>query len=373
MRRGPFVPGRNADPAVLAVKNAHLWDRRVAPINELADAVADSECIRRGLVLYVDPQFGGVAAAVLALLDNPSTKAEAGTGSGLLSPENDDPSARYCAEVYNNFSLTPGQVVHWTVAPAPIAGIKNGSSSAEERRRGARWLPELLELLPNLRVILLMGDMALDGWKKSGLARAGIVIPDKVPHPSGRGMANLDAPQRLHRAMVETMRLLDGPNRAFPPEPASSAKRAPPATSQRTRATSPAPTPVSAPTPMLAEPALSDGELWDWWPTLGHYSSPGSNPWGTSGSRQRVEAAIDRHDGYGNKTSLIARHTPAGWVLEAKRGQGHTAEMKPRQANRYIRARGGGSRGEQGPVPPTAELTRPTDDLDQVGREKVTL
>lgn len=107
MRSGPFVPGRNAVPAVLAVKHAHIRDRHVAPINALADRVADAEGFPRGRVPYVDPQLGGADAEVLALLDNPSTKAEAGTGSGLLSLENDDPTARNCAKAYNNFGLTP--------------------------------------------------------------------------------------------------------------------------------------------------------------------------------------------------------------------------------------------------------------------------
>ena len=109
MCRGPFVPGRNAHSVALDVKWSRLWDSHVAPINALADDVADSEGLERGLVPYVDPQFGGIHATVLALLDNPSTKAEAGTGSGLLSVENDDWTARNCAKYYNEFGLTPGQ------------------------------------------------------------------------------------------------------------------------------------------------------------------------------------------------------------------------------------------------------------------------
>lgn len=360
MRSGPFVPGRNAVPAVLAVKLAHIRDRHVAPINALADRVADAEGFARGLVPYVDPQLGGVDAEVLALLDNPSTKAEAGTGSGLLSLENDDLTARNCAKAYNAFGLTPGKVVHWNVAPAPIAGAKNGRSSASERVRGARWLRELLELLPNLRVILLMGDMARDGWMKSGIDAVGVFIPADVPHPSGKGMANTDAHLRLHRGMVATMAAFDGPGRNFPPEPAASAKRGPHAARRPARAAAQAP----ALTPAPAEPELSNGELWGWWPTFEHYSSPGSHPWGTSRSRRRVEAAIDRHNGHPRKASPIARLTPAGWVLDAKRGKGTTTEMKPRQAGLYVKARGGGSWGNQGDVPPTVELTRPTTDLD---------
>ncbi|MCT2302595.1 uracil-DNA glycosylase [Dietzia cinnamea] len=386
IRRGPFVPGRNADPDVLAVKRAHIRDPHVAPINALADRVADAEGIDRGLVPYVDPQMGGVEAAVLALLDNPSTKAEAGTGSGLLSLENDDRTARFCAEQYNRFGLAPGEVVHWNAAPAPVAGAKNGASTAAERARGARWLHDLLDLLPNLQVVLLMGRNARDGWRRSGLAPAGILIPAQVPHPSGRGMANTDAHPRLHRGLAATMTALHGPGLATPPAPSVSGHRKATSTPPRSPAAVkpasqiPASTAVnpdltvrtgwqgdavtSLPSPQ-SQPIRSDGAVWGWWPTFEHYSSTGSNPWGVSTNLKQVEAAIDRHDGPPRKMSPIARLTSTGWVLEAKRGNGRTVEMKPRQADRYINARAGGPWGNQGKVPPSSELTRPTVHLDK--------
>ncbi|MGC5303797.1 hypothetical protein, partial [Dietzia kunjamensis] len=318
---------------------------------------------------YVDPQMGGVEATVLALLDNPSTKSEAGTGSGLLSLENDDRTARLCAEKYNEYGLTPGEVVHWNVAPAPIAGIKNGASTGEERARGALWLRELLSLLSNLRVILLMGDNARDGWKLSGLAPAGILIPAEVPHPSGRGMGNRDAKLRLHRGLVETMTELHGPDLVFPPEPADSGQPSPrPAKQPRQAAKKAALTP-QPPVTFSDAPLLSDGQLWGWWPSFEHYSSTGSNPWGTSRSIARLEAAIDRYALPPRKKGAIARLGSAGWLLEAKRGNnGQTIEMTSDQATKYFSARNGGSWGNQGKVPPAAELTRSIEDLWAVSR-----
>lgn len=77
--------GRNADPAVVAEKKRRIHDPHVAPLNALANRIADAEGLPHGYVPYVDPDQGGIDARVLVLLDNPSTKAEAGTGSGLLS------------------------------------------------------------------------------------------------------------------------------------------------------------------------------------------------------------------------------------------------------------------------------------------------
>ena len=333
---GPFVPGRNADPAALAVKRAHLRDPHVQPFNDLADAIADSEGIPRGFVPYVDPQLGGVNATVLALLDNPSTKAEAGTGSGLLSLENNDLTAKNCAAFYNNLGLRPGQFVHWNVAPAPIAGEKNGQSSNSERERGARWLKDIVELLPNLRVILLMGDNARDGWKKSGLNPDGVFIPLDVPHPSQRGLNNREGRVRLRRALLETKKVLED-------------DRKPRRTLQ---------------SPRQAAVAELSGKR-AWWPTFEHYCAPGSNPWGVSSSFKEVERAADRYRGRPGKWCVIARRSGSDWTLVARRKDQFTKELASYQVEKYDAARAGGPRGNLGKVPQPAELRFPTRDLDR--------
>lgn len=92
------VNGRNADPSVVAAKMARIREPHVAPLNELADRVADAEGLHRGEVPYVDPDTGGINARMLVLLDNPSTKAESTSGSGLFSLDNNDRTARNCRE-----------------------------------------------------------------------------------------------------------------------------------------------------------------------------------------------------------------------------------------------------------------------------------
>ncbi|WP_346425944.1 hypothetical protein [Williamsia sp. 1135] len=66
--------GRNAEPAVVADKMSRIRDAHVAPLNRLADNIADSQGLPRGHVPYVDPDQGGVNARLLVLLDNPSRK-----------------------------------------------------------------------------------------------------------------------------------------------------------------------------------------------------------------------------------------------------------------------------------------------------------
>ncbi|MCT1641401.1 uracil-DNA glycosylase [Dietzia cinnamea] len=341
MRTGPFVPGRNADPHALALKKGHLRDPHVAAINALADAIADAEGIDRGSVPYVDPQLGGVEARVLVLLDNPSTKAEAGIGSGLLSLENDDRTARNCAAFYNDLDLAPGLFVHWNVAPAPIAGVKNGGSSPDERERGAAWLRELVDLLPDLRVVLLMGEHARDGWKRTGLSLPGVHIPEDVPHPSQRGLNNRDGRVRLRRALLEVTEVLNGKRTV--------------ASSDTGRSSSPAPT---------AAPTRTESRVWAWWPTFEHYCASGSTPRGVSSDFKTIERAIDHSELPTGKWGVIARRSGPDWTIVARRKNGRTVELADYQAVKYDGARSSGLRGNLGPVPPGHELTMPTRDLD---------
>ncbi|MBE5469552.1 uracil-DNA glycosylase [Mycobacteroides abscessus] len=184
-----IVNGRNADQAVVDEKMRRIRDPHVKPLNDLADRIADAEGLPHGHVPYVDPDVGGVNARMLVLLDNPSTKAEPHTGSGLLSPDNNDWTARNIREAYARHGVDHGDVVHWNVAPFPVAGVKNGGSTAAERARAARWTREVVELLPNLEIVLLLGAAARDGWKRAGITRTDLYVPPgNIPHCSMRGL-----------------------------------------------------------------------------------------------------------------------------------------------------------------------------------------
>ena len=200
---GP-VNGRNADPNVVAAKMARIREPHVAPLNELADRVADTEGLRRGEVPYVDPDTGGVNARMLVLLDNPSTKAESTSGSGLLSLDNNDRTARNCREAYARHGVDWVDVVHWNVVPFPVAGVKNGGSTPAERARGARWTREVVDLLPKLEIVLLLGGSARDGWRRASITRAGIYVPaGKIPHCSMRGLNTAGGRERFEAAIAD--------------------------------------------------------------------------------------------------------------------------------------------------------------------------
>ncbi|CAM4321247.1 uracil-DNA glycosylase [Nocardia ninae] len=201
--------GRNADRTVRDEKKSRIRQSHVAPLNHLADHIADAEGLPRGFVPYVDPDQGGVHARVLVLLDNPSTKAQAARdgGSGLLSLDNDDWTAKNCREAYAANGIDWSQVVHWNVCPFPISR-DNGGSTAAERSRGARWTREMVDLLPELEIVLCLGRAAEDGWKRAAVRRSLYIFPRGVPHCSRRGLASPPARERFESAIAQLALML---------------------------------------------------------------------------------------------------------------------------------------------------------------------
>lgn len=203
------IYGRNAYPEIRKAKQDRIREPHVALLNDLADEIAAAEGLGVGDVPYVDPDLGGSNARALVMLDNPGTKAKAGTGSGLLSLDNNDPTARCLREAYERHHIAWSDIVAWNAVPFPTA--KRGSSAAE-RQAGARWIRELVHLCPNLEFVLPLGVAARDGWKRAGLPKP-VAVPGitwDVPHCSRLGLNQPGASERFEAAIKHLAKALNG-------------------------------------------------------------------------------------------------------------------------------------------------------------------
>lgn len=97
----------------------------------------------------------------------------AATGSGLLSLDNNDRTARNARDAYARHGVSQSDVVHWDVVPFPVSGLKNGGSTPAERQRDALWNREVVELLPALEIVLMPGAAVRDGWRRGRSRSAG--------------------------------------------------------------------------------------------------------------------------------------------------------------------------------------------------------
>lgn len=176
-------PRMHKDPAFLAAKQARWGEPHIAPINALSLLMT-----RAGLgdVPRIDPDSGGVHARVMLLLEAPA-RAAAHT-SGMLSADNDDATAQHVWEAYAQSGLPRAWGIHWNVVPWYV-GTENKirAVTPAETWQGVRWTRQLLDLLPNLRVVVAMGVAARNGAAllEDALAVRGIELLTCV-HPSPR-------------------------------------------------------------------------------------------------------------------------------------------------------------------------------------------
>lgn len=156
----PDLHGRMADPTYRAAALAAVHDEPVAAINELVDDLRTSD---RGWVPYVAPTFGGTNAEVLLLYRDPGpmTNPEL-RGSGCLSAENADDSARRLAWLLDAVGLDQQRCTGWNAYPWYI----NRAPQAAELDAGVDPLLRVLALLPDIRVAILCGAHAQDSWKR---------------------------------------------------------------------------------------------------------------------------------------------------------------------------------------------------------------
>lgn len=116
----------------------------------------------RGVVPDFDPLDGGIDAEVLFLMEKPGpmtddTNATGRTGSGFISRDNDDPTAEATLKFMESAKIARERSILWNVIP-----WWNGTRkiSAAEHKAGSQRLAGLIDILPNLRVVVGVGARA---------------------------------------------------------------------------------------------------------------------------------------------------------------------------------------------------------------------
>lgn len=182
-------------------REQQLRDRyaaHVAPINELVDELGARDT--EGHPPYVAPMYRGVHARALAILRDPGPKAAGARGSGFLSIENDDQTAERQWGFLREAGIDVAEVVPWNAYPWYI----NAAPSKEQLGRGLEPLRRLIELMPDLRVVLLAGKDAQAAWELFGrrygewLRTRGIETVSTY-HPSRGALQHPDPAERARR------------------------------------------------------------------------------------------------------------------------------------------------------------------------------
>lgn len=181
----PQSPRGHHDPELVASKVARLDEAHIRPLTDLVRKINYS----RGSAVtpWFDPHSGGVSSRVLFLLECPGRMASTHLGSGFISADNDDQTAANFFTLREEAGLRRDVVLNWNVVPWYLpAGSRTANASSADVREAAPWLTRLIDLLPNLALVVPMGRRAQQGWtlyeQTPGSRQDLLVRP--CPHPS---------------------------------------------------------------------------------------------------------------------------------------------------------------------------------------------
>jgi len=134
---------------------------RIAPITDLVDTLRQQ---RSYDVPYVAPMYGGVEARLLTVVASPGRQTRAAPdGTGFLCIENPDPAAATVKRLMSEAGIGPREMTPWNACPWFTDGP---SPSAAELEAGVEPWVQLIGLLRGLRVLMLMGGDAQNGWRR---------------------------------------------------------------------------------------------------------------------------------------------------------------------------------------------------------------
>lgn len=183
-----ITPAEPDLPASAASSLRHEWVRehRRALLNEahvlpLVTLVSQLRDEGRGYVPDFDPLDGGVNARILFLMEKPGPKTDPRRGgSGFISRDNDDPTAAAVFTFMQNAKVDRDDAVIWNVVPWWDDTIH---IRAAEWKHGLQHLEMLMEVLPRLQAVVLVGTKA---GRAAPLFRSHGLPVWRSAHPSAR-------------------------------------------------------------------------------------------------------------------------------------------------------------------------------------------
>lgn len=141
-------------------RNERLTQLQAAHMKQLSDFVAQlrQEVGEAAVIPDFDPWDGGVDAEILFLLEAPGAKA---VQSGFISRNNPDETAKNFFELCSEAGISRSRSVVWNIVPWYIGnGSRIRPASTVDLTSGSSSLARFLDLLPRLRVIVLVGRKA---------------------------------------------------------------------------------------------------------------------------------------------------------------------------------------------------------------------
>ena len=183
---------------VKAARLEMLSQEHILPLTDFVNQIR----AEKGLtdeVPYFDPLDGGINARCLFVLEAPGGKT---LQSCFLSRNNPDETARNFFQLNQEAGLPRKETISWNIVPWYIgSGTRIRGATRKDVQEGLPYLDRLIELLPDLRVIVLVGKKAqvIRSYTGGNWLRYHIL---DCPHPSPR---NLNSRPEYRTKMLEVL------------------------------------------------------------------------------------------------------------------------------------------------------------------------
>jgi uracil-DNA glycosylase len=204
MRREPDAPKSLADPGALAARRAMAEAPHTASLRAFARRIAAE---RSAPVPDPDPLDGGVGARLLLLLETPGPMV---LRTGFVTRDSANGTAANLFRFLREAEIARRDTLIWNAVPWVIheAGALNRAPRRSEARAAEPYLAPLLDLLPDLAVVVLAGRVAGACAPALAALRPHLpVIP--IPHPSPTYVCTSpDVPARIRRGLAEAAAVL---------------------------------------------------------------------------------------------------------------------------------------------------------------------
>lgn len=167
------------NPAARDARRLQLTEQHIAPLSGFVQQLRAK--VTNGFIPEFDPWDGGIDAEVLYLLEAPGPKAVL---SGFISRNNPDETAKNFFELNIEAGIPRKRTICWNAVPWYIgSGTKIRSAKSDDLNDGLLPLFTLLNLLPKLRAVVLVGRKAEYASKELQRIRPDLKI-FQTPHPS---------------------------------------------------------------------------------------------------------------------------------------------------------------------------------------------
>ena len=205
---------RMADPEFRRQQRDGLYGPHVAPLNRLVEEFGGGE---RGWLPHIAPVHGGVHAQLLWVLRDPGPAVAdpENAEAGFLCVENNDATAARLCELLERAHIPVSCTLPWNAYPWYV----NRAPTVAELRAGVEPLRRVITLMPQLRVLLLLGKHAERSWKLLMSSGASVISGVEVlhaRHPSRQAFIGTAESRRVWReeqavVVEQAGRLLERP------------------------------------------------------------------------------------------------------------------------------------------------------------------